>query len=1002
LQHRIQKNNGQHQRLTQRCGALILGILFSLSSSWCLAKNQPLAKVVPSVVAQTKATATFSEYLNQEKEHLTRAISEAKLFIPPKNEQEYKAKTEEVTSILKMTQIKINNFEGFLEQLNQEQSALGQRLKHLQQLPVVKEGLTVEERVAKVEALITINKENIQTINEDINLAKEFNTTLEDKINQLEFWYENYLLEQRLLTIKSTKAKLNQELAKLYREIPTTTSPDVKNKALQRKATAVVLPNNADYEARLLVNNQHIAIIQFQLNTLATEKKIIRADLMHLKNPDNKTLQVVTDLYKDALNQYAKIEKSLKQIDAILNNQTPAVKSLELKKSIHTLQLLINEHLQKISEHKQTVLQNLNDFQSQLKQMISSRQTLAEYNIGSWPIIMKKIAAIPGMLYKYVKILSLKVYDSYTWLTPVAVVFFWTVFGAISIAFFLLNRFLRSLRGNKERSRLAGYLYEGAIILIERNVIYLWATSILLFVFYITHISFANYQLVVKLIAVWFIFRIFILIARLVLLESITDASGKDVKLYYRLKWLLLLGGWTTSLMTIGNLLPLSPLLQDIFNRLFMLFMLTVSLVAWKSREVIRYLIWPLVTNKKKYIHNAVSILITLIPITIFSTAVIGLAGFINLAWTMSQYQANALIVLVAYILARGLLFDALELFSEWMISTLRNGWLWIEVFLKPVDRIIRTGLIIISCIILGKLYGLSTDSIIVVGLENVAKYPIVNIPGIHVTVASTIAFFILLASFIWAARWTREFCYRWLFRGTKDAGIRNSLSVFSQYAVVLVGSVVTLHVLGFDFSGMSMIIGGLAVGMGFGLRDFASNIVGGIMLLIERPVREGDLVTIGEHEGRVAHIGIRCMRVSSWDNMEVLIPNAETFNKPFTNWTHQDGIVRTVIPIKVSRADDPVIVQQLILDVLATTPEIVSDPPAQVFLKKIDAALVEFEARYFVDVQIHTRIEVQSKVLFAITEQFKAANIKPPIEPIAVELKEKNEVPARIAAPTK
>ena len=159
-------------------------------------------------------------------------------------------------------------------------------------------------------------------------------------------------------------------------------------------------------------------------------------------------------------------------------------------------------------------------------------------------------------------------------------------------------------------------------------------------------------------------------------------------------------------------------------------------------------------------------------------------------------------------------------------------------------------------------------------------------------------------------------------------------------------------------------------------------------MLLIERPVREGDLITIGEHEGRVAHIGIRSMRVSSWDNMEVLIPNAETFNKPFTNWTHQDSIVRTVIPVKVSRSDDPVIIQHLIMDVLATTPEILNTPPPEVFLKQIDDALIEFEARYFINVQTHTRFEIRSKVLFAITAQFKAAGIKAPIPPLSIELK--------------
>ncbi|MGC1181598.1 mechanosensitive ion channel family protein, partial [Legionella sp.] len=486
-----------------------------------------------------------------------------------------------------------------------------------------------------------------------------------------------------------------------------------------------------------------------------------------------------------------------------------------------------------------------------------------------------------------------------------------------------------------------------------------------------------------------FTFRASILIARLVLLESITDSSGKDVKLYYRLKWLLLFGGWTTSLMTIGHLLPLSLVLQDIFNRLFMLFILTVSLVAWKSKDVIRYLIAPLLKNKKRYVHNAISLLIILVPITVFSTAVIGLSGFINLAWTMSRYQANALIVLVGYILARGLLFDALELFSEWMISSLRNGWLWIEIFLKPIDQILRITLLLLSSLILFKLFGWNSHSLVIIHLEKLAHYTIVNLPGIHITITSTLAFITLLATFVWAAKWTREFCYRWLFKKIKDPGIRNSLSVFSQFAIVLIGGFVTLYVLGFDFSGMSMIIGGLAVGMGFGLRDFASNIIGGLVLLIERPVREGDLVTIGEHEGRVAHIGIRCMRVLSWDNMEVLIPNAETFNKPFTNWTHQDNIVRSVIPIKVSRHDDPVMIQQLIFDVLAITPEIVADPPAQVFLKKIDAALIEFEARYFINVQIYSRVEVRSKVLFAITDQFKAANIRPPIEPISIEFKE-------------
>lgn len=943
--------------------------------------NDSRAKPVPVTSISTPSTATFSEYLAQEKNHLTAAIKEGKQHRVPKDEKDYQAKMQQVVSILKMTEVKINSLEGFLEQQNIEQNNLNQRLKHLQQLPIVKEGITIEERVAKVEALLIINKQTTQLITDNLALAKEFQDVLTDQEKYLQFWHANFALEQKLVQIKSVKDKLNQDLTKLYQN--NLFKPNAK------QVTAMSIATDAEYETRVLINNQHIAAIQYALNVLSAQKSVVKADMIYLKNPDTKNLQLVSDIYKDALGQYNKIEKSLQQINALLKTEVGPIKASELKKAVQLLQNMLTQSLNEISLQKQTVLKKLTEYQAQVKQLISSRQTLAEYNINSWPVIVKKTAAIPGLFYKYIKTLSLKVYDSYLWLTPLSLTLLWGGFLLIAGFFLMLNRFLKMLRSDKERSRLAGYLFDGFLILVQRNIPYLCATTLLIMLFYVTHISFANYQLVLKLIAVWFTFRIAILISRLVLLEAMSDASGKDVKLYYRLKWLLLFGGWTTALMTIGHLLPLSLVLQDIFNRLFMLFLLTVSLVTWKSSEVIRYLIHPLLKNQKRYVHNALSLLIILVPITIFSTAVIGLSGFINLAWTMSQYQANALTVLVGYIIGRGLISDALELFSEWMISALRNGWLWIEVFLKPIDRILRIGLLLLSFGMLCKLFGWNSDSLVIMSLEKLVQTTIVNVPGIHITVVSTVAFLILLTLFFWAAKWTREFCYRWLFKNTKDVGIRNSLSVFSQYGIVVIGGFVTLHVWGFDFSGMSMIIGGLAVGMGFGLRDFASNLVGGLMLLIERPVREGDLITIGEHEGQVKHIGIRCMRVSSWDNMEILIPNAETFNKPFTNWTHQDGIVRSVVPIKVSRADDPVMIQQLILDVLAIIPEIVPDPPAQVFLKKIDEALIEFEARYYVNVQLHSRFEVQSKVLFAITAQFKAANIKPPIEPLAVEIKE-------------
>ena len=700
-------------------------------------------------------------------------------------------------------------------------------------------------------------------------------------------------------------------------------------------------------------------------------------------------MQTVTDVYKNSITQLSDLEQSLRKMVAVLKNEQAHLSDNPLKQQFTALLRIINARIAGIVIQEQTLQEDLENHQEELKKQLSVRQSLSEYRMDSWPAIFTQFTKIPSQFYNYIKTLAVKIRDNYLWQDTLPALFIWVSLSLIFALAFYLNKVLKKLTRDKERYRLSGHLYDGAVALLYRNIPHLGVTTALFTIFYLNHIPFSNYQLLINLVFVWLIFRTLIQAARLVLLERITDSSGTDVRLYYRLKWLLLVGGWTTALMVFSHLLPLPLILQDIFNRLFMLFLLAVSLVGWKSKEVITHLLHPILKTKKRYLRHAIMMLIVLIPLTLFTTAIIGLIGYINLAWTMSSYQVEILLLLSIYVLFRGLLFDAMELLSEWMISRMNNGWLWIEVWLKPLDKILRALLVILAIYVLFQLFGWNADSMVMITMIQFSKFPLVNMSGIHITAVSILQFLVLLYIFMWAAKWTREFSYRWLYRNARDSGIRNSLSVFTQYAVILIGGFITLRALGLDFSGMSMVIGGLAVGMGFGLRDFASNIVGGLMLLIERPVREGDLITLGNYEGRVAHIGIRSMRVSSWDNMEVLIPNAETFNKPFTNWTHQDSIVRTVVPIKVSREDDPAMIQQLILDVLAIIPEIVEEPPPQVFLKQIDAALIEFEARYFINVQLYTRFEIRSKVLFAITAQFKAAGVKPPIPPINVEFKE-------------
>lgn len=934
----------------------------------------------PSFASPTDSDGKLIEYLAQEKINLTTANNDIRLLHePPTDQHHLTIRKQQNNSMLMLIQAKIVSLDNFLVNQRKQQQNLIYSLKKLQQLPLSKaEGLAAQEEISKLNLESDVNNQTIELIQENFNLATRYQSALMAESRELKVWQAKIDEQRRLDDLRKRITLLEQARGSLYH----------KNVELQQdKKSDATFNTSLNKEARLLLNNQAIILIQYRVTELELQKWLIKAEYLLIRNQDIKTIQSVTETYKNAINQLVIIESALKKMVELLKSEQRLVTDINLQQRFSQMQKTASLRLVEVTLQQKTLQADLELKQQQLKKQLSVRQGLTQYHLDSWPAILSQVALIPAKFYNYVKFLSYKVKDNYLWQNLGPALFYWLSLVFILIFSFILRRLLRTVTLDPERSRLSGHLYDGILILLYRNVPHLALFALILTTFSLNHVPFSNYQLLMNLLLVWITFRSLIVIARLVLLENLNDSSGQDARLYYRLKWLLLAGGWTTALMVLSHQLPLSLLLQDIFNRLFMLFLLAVSWVAWKSKDVIPYLLRPMLKTKKRYFRNAISLLTILVPLILLTTAIIGLIGYINLAWTLSRYQAYLLLLLTSYVLVRGLIFDALELLSEWMISSLHNGWLWIEVFLKPLDKILRVFLFFVSIVILFQLFGWSSDELLMGNLEKFGHYPLVNVSGVHITLVSILNFILLLCIFIWASKWTREFCYRWLYRNTSDAGIRNSISVFTQYAVILIGSFITLRVLGLDFSGMSMVLGGLAVGMGFGLRDFASNIVGGIMLLIERPVREGDLITLGEYEGRVAHIGIRSMRVSSWDNMEVLIPNAETFNKPFTNWTHQDSVVRTVVPIKMSRDDDPLKVQELILDILATTPEILSDPPPQVLLKQIDDALIDFEIRYFINVQLYTRFEIRSKVLFAIIEKFKAEGVKAPIPPISVEL---------------
>lgn len=515
---------------------------------------------------------------------------------------------------------------------------------------------------------------------------------------------------------------------------------------------------------------------------------------------------------------------------------------------------------------------------------------------------------------------------------------------------------------------------------LRRNFIDVMLIANLFGIFMFFGVPLQNYLFMIYLSIVWLVFKSIMTIARLSLVETTHDTSGHDMRLYRRLKWMIVAAGVITAATVFVHQLPLIYEVKAMCDWLFMFQVMIVSLVLLRSWSVIPNLILTHIETQHPYLQRSVSLICILIPLLMFGNSVMGLIGFVNLIMTVSWYETVFLLVLIGYLILRGLLSDGMDMVSRLTIQYVHNGWLWTEAFLKPIDKILRITLFLSSWAVLFLFYGWDKQSPIVERLTRLLHYELAHVLNTTITPVNILALFVVISVFYWTAKWTREFVYRMLAARTADMGIRNSLAVLSQYSVVVLGAFICLRVLGIDLHALTVVAGMFAFGIGLGLRDLANNFACGFLILLERPLRVGDIVDIGGVEGEVVHVGGRAITVRTWDHMELMVPNTEIFNKSFTNWTAKDNIVRSVTHIQIGRYDNPHDVGLIIHNVLINHKEVLKDPVPEVFLQEMNDTRMEFELRYFVNIRmVKSRTSVRSAVLMKIWDEFGKHGIKPP-----------------------
>ncbi len=208
--------------------------------------------------------------------------------------------------------------------------------------------------------------------------------------------------------------------------------------------------------------------------------------------------------------------------------------------------------------------------------------------------------------------------------------------------------------------------------------------------------------------------------------------------------------------------------------------------------------------------------------------------------------------------------------------------------------------------------------------------------------------------------------------------GARYAVTTIFRYIVGAVGLIAGLNLLSIPWSQLSWIVAAASVGLGFGLQEILANFVCGIILLLEQPIRVGDIVTVGDSTGVVTKIQIRATTVTNWDRQELIIPNKDLVTEKLLNWTLSNVINRVVIHVGVAYGSDPEAVKRIMLGVIQAHPEILEEPGPMVTFEKFGDSSLNFVIRCYLPT-LEKRLSTIHDLHTELARALEAAEIEIP-----------------------
>jgi small-conductance mechanosensitive channel len=253
-------------------------------------------------------------------------------------------------------------------------------------------------------------------------------------------------------------------------------------------------------------------------------------------------------------------------------------------------------------------------------------------------------------------------------------------------------------------------------------------------------------------------------------------------------------------------------------------------------------------------------------------------------------------------------------------------------------------------------------------------------IGGLRITPLLVIKTSVLLMLTLWAANAASDFLDR---RVRSSADLTPSIQVLIgkliRLLLITFAILIVLSTVGIDLSALAFFSGAVGVGLGFGLQKIVSNLVSGIILLADKSIKPGDVITVGDNFGWVESMGARYTAIVTRDGREFLIPNEDFVTQRVINWSYSNDEVRLDVPFGVSYASDPHKVCKLAVESAKSVARVLVSPQPVCHLKAFGESSLNFILRFWIRDPVDGITNVSGQVLLALWDNFKKEGIEIP-----------------------